>query len=449
SLVPDSGSRGFFTFVAEPDPSESTSIINKVFTLIIDRSGSMGGNKIIQARNAASFIIEHLNEGDKFNIVDFASDVTCFSEEHVEYNTENESTALTYISNFYASGMTNISGAFSEAIPQFSTANDSTANIIIFFTDGEATTGITNTEGILNHVSNLVTQNETEVMIFTFGIGASVNEQLLSLLANQNNGIADFLGNDELEEKITEFYLKIQNPVLLNTNVTFTPSIIDEVYPLPLPNLYKGQQLIMVGRYQEAAPVNVNFSGDAFGQPVSYNYSPSLADSSVSQYQFLPKIWAKRKIEYLLIQYYAADPDSPEAEALEAQIIQISLDYGVISPFTEFSGGEVTAIETEDMENNNVVQKYELLGNFPNPFNPSTSIRFRINSQMNETVYIRIYNSMGQLVKVLSVNVNGQGEYSVLWNGKLENGSLAPSDIYFYVIEFDNAILSGKMVLVK
>jgi Ca-activated chloride channel family protein len=233
SVVPDELGNGFFTFVAEPDPSEVTDVINKVFTLIIDRSGSMSGNKIVQAKNAAEYIVNNLNEGDRFNIVDFESNVFSFRNGHVPYDIVNRDAALSYISAIQAGGGTNISGAFSTAVPQFSASNDSTANIIVFFTDGEATAGITSTNGILTHVQNLVNQNESDIIIFTFGIGSYVNEQLLTLLAAQNNGISEFLGDDELEEVITQFYQTIRNPVLLNTQISFSDSSVTEIFPDP------------------------------------------------------------------------------------------------------------------------------------------------------------------------------------------------------------------------
>ncbi|MCK5465289.1 MAG: VWA domain-containing protein, partial [Bacteroidales bacterium] len=171
TMIPDPYGNGFFLFVAEPDPSENQKVIDKVFTLIIDRSGSMSGDKIVQARNAAKFITQHLNLGDKFNIIDFASDITSFRGEHVDFTAANESAALDYINNLLATGSTNISGAFGEAIPQFSAASSNTANIIIFFTDGQQTAGITDTDQLIDYVDNLAVQNEAKISIFTFGIG--------------------------------------------------------------------------------------------------------------------------------------------------------------------------------------------------------------------------------------------------------------------------------------
>ena len=408
----------------------------------------MGGNKIVQARNAASFIVSNLNQGDKFNIVDFSSDVSAFQPAHVDFNPTNASQAQGYISGILASGSTNISGAFSVAIPQFAVTNDSTANIIVFFTDGEATSGITNTQGILDHVQDLVNASETEIMVFPFGIGAGANEQLLSQLASQNDGTAFFLGNDELEASITQFYLLIRNPVLLNTEMSFSLSGISQAYPSPLPNLYVGQQMIVAGRYVNPGTVDVNLIGEAFGQPVSYSYPLELTNEPVSSYQFLPKIWAKKKIENLLVQYYILGPGSPAADEIRAEIVTISLNYGVITPFTSFTD---PTLGIEELFSNEVdlPVSFKVLANFPNPFNAGTTIRFETNQILNRDVTIMIYNSLGQLVKILTRTVSGPGVYEAFWDGTLQNGELAPSGVYVYLIDFGSAILGGKMIMVK
>jgi len=455
TTVPDEYGSGFFTFIVEPDPSDNTTTINKVFTFIIDRSGSMSGNKIVQARDAATFIVENLNEGDKFNIVDFSSSITSFRAQHVDYTPENESAALGYINAITAGNSTNISGSFETAIPQFSSANDSTANIIIFFTDGNATSGTTSTNGIIEIVKNLQTQNETDVSIFTFGIGANVNKQLLTLLATENNGFAEFLGADELEVRITDFYLTIRNPVLLNTQLTFEPAIVSETYPKDLPNLYKGQQLLINGRYTEAQTIGVTLSGESFGKRVAYQYDLALTDSTVEKNQFLTKIWAKTKIEHLLIQYYSLNEGSDEALALKEEVISVSLDYGVLSPFTSFSEGDpiddpITGLEElTELEKGNSPKTFEVLGNYPNPFNPSTQIRFKVNAEISKTIIVRIYNALGQLVKILMLDINGAGIYEAHWDGTLLNGSPAPTGNYYFIVDFGNGLSGGKMTLLK
>lgn len=445
--VPDGGDRGFLVFIAEPDAGNTSEVIDKVFTLIIDKSGSMGYDKMEQAKGAASFIVQNMNEGDRFNIVVFSSTVYSFQPGHVEFNPNIETLALNFISSLYSGGSTNISGAFGEAIPQFSTADEGTANIIVFFTDGEATTGITDTQGILDHVQSLVSLHETELTIFSFGVGAYVNEQLLTLLATENNGLAEFLGDDELEERITEFYLLIRNPVLLNTGMSFSPALVSDAFPAPLPNLYVGQQMIVTGRYSTSAVVDINLTGTAFGQPASYTYPLTLAEEPNPNYQFLPKIWAKKKIENLLVQYYILQPGSAAAETIRNEIVTLSVQFGVITPFTSFT--TPTHVDEESLVEAEIPENYQVLKNYPNPFNAGTHIRFRVATELNKPVTVMIYNALGQLVRILTQNVGGPGLYEVFWDGTLSSGELAASGVYVYLIDFGDALMGGKMTLIK
>lgn len=444
--VPDSHGDGFFLTLLEPDPATSQNVINKVFTLILDRSGSMEGTKITQAKNAASFIIENMNEGDMFNIVDFSSNVRALSSSHLPFNIENEALALNYVNHIFAEGATNISGAFELAIPQFASASDSTANIIIFLTDGEATSGITNTDELVSYTGNLVDETETSINLFTFGIGPTVNAQLLTLLATNNGGYAEFLGSGELESVLTDFYLKIRNPVLLSPSINFVADDVSEVYPEPLPNLYLGQQMLISGRYQQSTTVETQLDGFAFGQPVSYNYELEFSDSTNVENQFLTKIWANLKIEHLLIQYYSLDPNSYQAEQIRDEIIQISIDYGVICEFTSFSN----ETDSEDITvEENVSPVFEIVGNYPNPFNPNTCIKFAVNNDIEKIILVNIYNSKGQLIKRIACEVNGKGIYSVNWDGRDRNEVSVASGIYFYSIDFGNMVRNAKMVLLK
>ena len=438
AAICDEHGRGFLAFIVEPDPSENTEVIEKVFTLIIDRSGSMSGNKIVQARDAASFILNNLNFGDKFNIVDFSNSVSAFSPNHVEYNLTNEAAALNYINDIFANGSTNISGAFEAAIPQFSTSSNEFANIIIFFTDGGATSGTTSTSGILNIVSDAVAQLPiTNLQIFTFGIGDFVNQQLLTLLALQNSGLSEFLGNDELEEVLSDFYLTIQNPVLLDTEMSFAPNIITETYPVaPLPNLFRGQQLIVVGRYDMADSTIATFSGNAFGIPVSYDYGINLANNSISEYQFLPRLWAKQRIEALTFEYYSEPPGSTEALAIEEEIQGISVCYGVVSDFTSFEDDTNNPVELEYIDEEQGVNVY----NHPNPVTDQTYFVFHLVKALDATAVIKIYDAQGRLIDVLEQEVNKVGRYEVLWNSKS-----VPPGTYFYTIDVGGEMLRGKL----
>ena len=89
------------------------------------------------------------------------------------------------------------------------------------------------------------------------------------------------------------------------------------------------------------------------------------------------------------------------------------------------------------------------MGNYPNPFNPSTIIKFSVGKDFHDVIKIKIYNSIGELIRVLTININGQGVYEITWDGLTQYGEIAPSDMYIYSIDFGNTILAGKMILMK
>jgi len=90
---------------------------------------------------------------------------------------------------------------------------------------------------------------------------------------------------------------------------------------------------------------------------------------------------------------------------------------------------------------------YKLSQNYPNPFNPSTTIEYSVQSVNN--IQIKIYNSLGQLVKILVNETKNPGEYSAVWDGKDESGILVSSGAYFYQISTKDFVSSKKMILLK
>ena len=149
------------------------------------------------------------------------------------------------------------------------------------------------------------------------------------------------------------------------------------------------------------------------------------------------------------MQYYLLNPSTPQAQQIRQQIIDLSIAFGVISPFTSF--GNPTTIEEEEIEGNinEIPSEFQILGNYPNPFNPSTTIRFTVGPNIQSNVVLRIYNSLGELVRLIRVYVSDAGTYEIFWDGKFSNGLDAPSDVYIYTIDYGLGVLAGKMILIK
>ena len=90
---------------------------------------------------------------------------------------------------------------------------------------------------------------------------------------------------------------------------------------------------------------------------------------------------------------------------------------------------------------------FKLSQNYPNPFNPSTTIEYSV--QATDNIQIKVYNTLGQLVKTLINEIKTPGEYSIVWNGKDDNGSVVASGAYFYQIQTKDFVSSKKMILLK
>lgn len=89
------------------------------------------------------------------------------------------------------------------------------------------------------------------------------------------------------------------------------------------------------------------------------------------------------------------------------------------------------------------------LNNFPNPFNPSTTISFNLNSDLNTSTELKIYNLKGQNVKTYKFEQLAAGQHSVVWNGRNDDDRAVASGVYFYQIKSGDFQLGRKMVLIK
>jgi Ca-activated chloride channel family protein len=448
ALTCDDFGRGFCAFIVEPAPNPDGEVIEKVFTLIIDRSGSMSGVKMTQAKEAARFIVQHMNTGDRFNIIAFDNQILSFKPDHVLYTPSSESEALAFIDAIGAAGSTNISGAFETAIPQFQNDLNNTYNIILFFTDGQATAGITNPDGILNAIRQKILQVEANLSIFCFGIGNDVNKALLTNISNENKGVSAFLDNNEVAEVISDFYLTVKNPVLLNTDMEFVPALVSETYPIPLPNLFKGIQMLVVGRYAEPADVQVNFSGEAFGASVDYHYPMTLSGTDSAKYHFLPKLWAKQKAEFLLQKFYSAS-SSIVADSIKTAIEALGVCYGVVTPFTSFidnTGGPTSVFETAREEEGNHLVTITAVN--PNPAIREATVFFSVKQfSGSETVRLRVVDVLGTPVQHLFAVVSGEGTYEIIWDLKDFGGKRVPPGTYWLELETSFGKAVAKVIV--
>jgi Ca-activated chloride channel family protein len=323
---------GFFLLLLAPKARlEQQEVVAKDVFFVLDTSGSMRGKKIAQAKEAARYVLDNLNEEDRFNIIAFGTQVNAF-DRSLQPLTKVER-ARSFINSLTATGGTNIYQALEEALSQ---TQGSRPQVIIFLTDGLATEGEVRTEKIIEMVNDRAKEN---VRIFTFGVGYEVNTTLLDTVSQSHHGTGSYVRPDEdLEQALSSFYEKISTPVLADVAIDFGQVRVSDTYPYPLPDLFAGGQLIIVGRYRQGDTTTVTLRGTVNGKPMSYAFKDISFRSSGGE-DLIPRLWATRKIGYLLTQIRL---HGAERELVD-EIVELSVRYGIVTPYTSF-----LVDETED-----------------------------------------------------------------------------------------------------
>ncbi len=320
---------GFFMMMVAPGKvKEDTKINPKNITFILDTSGSMAGKKIEQAKNALKFCLNSLNKEDKFNVINFSSNVYLFQEQLIGVNKESISEALEYVDGLKARGGTDINNALKKGLDFFG-KNSNRPNYIVFITDGEPTVGVTENIEI---IKNIKKANNNKVRIFAFGVGYNLNTILLDKLGKDNYGLADYITPDEnIEIKISNFYAKISDPLLSDVKLKIAGIKTYDIYPGQVSDIFAGSQLIIVGRYKGSGTKEVTLEGKRSGIKISYQFDVTF-DQKSKKHKYIPRLWAIRKIGYLLEEIKL----NGENKELVEEITRLGKKYGIVTPYTSF-----------------------------------------------------------------------------------------------------------------
>ena len=330
------GEDGYFALLAAPSlkvPGDE--VVARDVVLVVDISGSMKGEKMDQARAAARYVVDALNPQDRFDIIAFSSAADAWSGKLRDPNAQNREAAQEWIDHLRASGSTDINRALLEALAELDAGRSqekARPAYVLFLTDGQPTVGETDAERIVANVENNTPAGHS-VRLFPFGIGYDVNTDLLDTLGSLLGGRSSYVQPDaRIDEAVGSFYAQISTPVLANVALDFGGSPgAKEIFPYPLPDLFAGEQLVAVGRYEQGGTVNVELKGDVNGEERLYVYGGRELVSSGGE-PFVAKLWATRRIGELLSQVRRT---GAEQELID-EIVDLSLRYGIVTPYTSY-----------------------------------------------------------------------------------------------------------------
>ncbi len=336
SYRPDGSDDGFFLVLASPEvkPPDARPRPKSV-VFVLDRSGSMAGKKIEQARGALKFVLDNLREGDSFNILAYDDRVETFRPELISYSDSNRVEAARYIENIRPGGSTNISGALETALTQL--RDKEGPAYVVFLTDGLPTAGEVREAKIAERTREA---NPKHARIFAFGVGYDVNARLLDRLGSENGGTSEFVKPDEdIEAKVGRFYAKVTSPALTDLELDLVGAELNRTSPRDLPDLFEGGQLVWVGRYRKPGKATIRLAGKVGDERRTYEFPAELADSGRgSRFEFVETLWATRRVGFLIDQI---DLHGKNSELTE-ELVALSRRYGILTPYTSFLADERT-----------------------------------------------------------------------------------------------------------
>lgn len=320
---------GYFLLMFAPSPQQRAERLPKHLVFVFDRTGSMAGEKIKQAKEAFKYCLSNLQAGDKFNLIVFSEQPTKQFETLVPATPENVRRAIQTVEALDARGGTNIRDALLEAFRSLPIERTPALRAVVFLTDGLPTVGETDPNRILQAVRE---QNHTRaIRLFTFGVGYDVNVHLLDKLCEQHRGASEYVRPEEnIEAKVSRFYDRINLPLLTDLRLALEGIDAYDIYPTELPDLFEGDQLVIVGRYRNSGRALVRLEGRASVRQERIQHTVEFPNRAETM-DFLPRLWATRKIGYLLDEWRLHRNDEVRAE-----IVRLAQEYGIVTQFTSF-----------------------------------------------------------------------------------------------------------------
>lgn len=304
-----------------PDLAE---VLPRELLFVFDRSGSMGGESIAQARNALRACLRSLNPGDSFNIFPFDNHVERLAPAPLPFTQQSVDAADAFIAGIEARGGTEIVGALSAALDQ--PRDPGRLRVVVFLTDG----AVGNEDAVLQALASRL----NEARVFAFGVGSAVNRFLLDRLAAVGRGSAEYIMPGEpIEPAVQRFQRRAAMPLVSDISLDWGGLRVSDELPAPLPDLYAGQPLVVLARYSGAGDQSgaVTVRGRTPRGPFAERVEVALPAATPDRrgaWAALPKLWARARIAALEDQ---ARLDRGRASTYEAEVRALALEHGLLS----------------------------------------------------------------------------------------------------------------------
>ncbi len=320
------GFGGSFVVTLRPGAaSETAESLPRDVVYVLDTSGSMKGVKMSQARSGLNDCLARLNRRDRFGVIWYGGEVHTWRPGMSEAQPRHVNAARRAVSGLRAAGKTNIHAALQAALELLGSGTRPAS--IVFLTDGLPTAGVTSPQQIK---AAFRAANRRHARLFAFGVGYDVNVPLLDSLTSENHGDADYVRpGDNLAAVLTSFAEKQADPVMTNVKLAVEGVEAVDVIPKELPDLFKGGEVVAVGRYVRPGRAVIRVSGVSGSRPLSYQTVAEFP-AGESSFDFTHRLWAQKRIGTLLDEIRLKGP-RPE---LVQQVTELSREFAIVTDYT-------------------------------------------------------------------------------------------------------------------
>lgn len=334
----DSGYDGFVhVSLATPTEVAAGAIEAKDVTLVLDRSGSMEGAPLAQAKTAAANIIRRLRAEDRVNVVLFDDGVESLFPMPQKVTAKVREQATMYIGAVNDGGGTNIAGAIKEVLAR--QLEDAQPDIVMFLTDGQS-----DAQQALDEAKRA----SSRARLFTVGLGSGVERSLLSRLASLRRGRFTYIESaSAIPAKMSQLYTQIESPLLVDLELELEGATLLRAYPRTLPDLFVGDELRVAARVRGEGPATLRLKGVRDGKPFVVEAAveiPAAADRG-----WVGRRWGKARVDDLL-EEIALHGSTHE---LRNEALELALAYDLVTPFTSFlaiPASELTETAAQSLE---------------------------------------------------------------------------------------------------
>lgn len=324
-----------------PPEQQQRSQERRELVLIIDTSGSMRGEPMIQARESLLFALGSLNPGDRFNVIEFNHLTRSLFDSPAEASSSNINRARRFVQSLHASGGTVMGPSLAQAMRP--PIPEGYLRQIVFITDGI----IGNEREVLDQIQRDIGDSR----LFTVGIGHGVNSQFLRDGARRGRGTYTFIGDlGQIHVRTSELITQLTSPVLQDIQIHWPATV--EAVPERLPDLYAGQPLMVTAR---ASTLNgdITIIGRQQGRP----WQTTITTESLAEANGVAAYWGRSQLQQLL-----DDPTSNQDPASRrAAIESLAVEYQLLSPYTSLVAVDRTPSRSREM----ALQRHNVPTNLP------------------------------------------------------------------------------------